>query len=83
LRGEVVLVRAFGGEPVKLRVWGVKNSVVFVTNEMEYEKLVAGKPALDPIAFPKRDIFCVPATMSADGSFDWSQLVLWSDKKGV
>ena len=77
-----MLVRAFGGEPVKLRVWNVKSSVVFITSEDEYEKLAAGQPALDPIAFPRKDIFCVPATLSAARPFDWSQLVLWSDKTG-
>ena len=77
-----MLVRTFGGEPVKLRVWVVESSVVFITSEDEYEKLVAGRPALDPIAFPRKDIFCVPATLSTTRPFDWSQLVLWSDEKG-
>ena len=81
LRGDVVLVRTFGGKAVKLRVWSVNHSRVFITNDEEYEKLVAGKTALDPIAFPGEDIFCVPATLSVEEPLDWSQLLPWPGQK--
>jgi hypothetical protein len=78
LRGEVVLVRTFGGEPVERRVWDVGDSVVYVSNNEEFEKLVAGKPALAPVGFPKEDIFCRPANESLDDRVDWSRLEQWN-----
>ena len=77
LRGELVIVRTFGGKPVERRVWDVGEAVVYVTNEEEFQKLVAGKPALDPIGFPKEDVFCRPASKSLPKRFHWSSLSRW------
>ncbi len=73
----MVIVRTFGGKPVERRVWDVGESVVYVTNEEEFNKLVAGKPALEPIGFPKEDVFCRPANKSSHKRFRWSHLNPW------
>lgn len=77
MRGELVIVRTFGGKPVERRVWAVGEAVVYVTNDEEFNKLVAGKPALEPIGFPKEDVFCRPANKSAHKRFRWSHLIPW------
>ena len=77
LRGELVIVRTFGGKLVECRVWDVGEAVVYVTNDEEFDKLIAGKPALDPIGFPKEDIFCRPASKSARKRLRGSQLNPW------
>lgn len=77
MRGELVIVRTFGGKPVERRVWDVGEAVVYVTNDEEFEKLVAGKPALQPIGFPKEDVFCRPASESPQKRLRWSRLRPW------
>jgi hypothetical protein len=77
MRGDIVLVRTFGGKGLKRRVWDVGDSVVFVTNDEQFEKLVAGKRAVDPVGFPKEDVFRDTESESGDGSIDWSLLDPW------
>jgi hypothetical protein len=77
LRGEIVIVRTFGGKPVECRVWDVGDTLVYVTNDEEFEKLIAGKAALAPIGFPKEDIFCRPASNFHGKRLHWSQLIPW------
>jgi hypothetical protein len=75
-RGDTVIVRAFGGKALKRRVWDVDDGLVYITNDEEFEKLVAGKPAVEPIGFPTEDIFCLSENESTDPT-EWSQLVPW------
>lgn len=77
MRGDYVIVRAFGGKPLKRRVWGVGDSVVFVTDDEQFERLVAGKKAIEPLGFPKDDVFENTANEYSNGSVDWSRLIPW------
>lgn len=77
MRGELVIVRAFGDKPLKRRIWAVDDNVVFVTNEEEFYKLTVGIPALEPIGFPKEDIFKHTENESWGHAVDWSCLVPW------
>ena len=77
MRGDIVLVRTFSGKPLKRRVWDVGESVVFVTDDEQFERLVAGKKAIEPLGFPKEDVFRSTANESGNGSVDWSLLVPW------
>ena len=77
MRGDTVIVRAFGGKALKRRVWGTGDGLVYITSNEEFEKLVAGKPAAEPIGFPKEDVFIDTANESGNGSVDWSQLAPW------
>jgi hypothetical protein len=79
LRGEVVIVRTFGGKPAQRRVWDVGDTVVYLTNEDQFALLIAGKPALEPIGFPKEDVFCLPANKSTRKPFRWAQLIPWQN----
>lgn len=76
MRGELVIVRAFGGRALKRRVWDIGVNLVYVTNDEEFEKLAAGAPAVEPIGFPKEDIFCLSETEPSDAT-EWSQLAPW------
>lgn len=55
-RGDVVRVKVYGGSEVTLLVWGHSRGKVLVTNDEEFRKLLAGKPALWPVAFPLEDV---------------------------
>jgi len=77
MRGETVLVRTFGGKALRRRVWTVSDRLVYVTNDEEFEKLVAGKPAVEPIGFPTEDVFCLSENESTAPETEWSQLVPW------
>ncbi len=77
MRGDVVLVRGFNGKPLKRRVWDVGDGLVYVTNDEHFERLTAGKPALEPIGFPQEDVFRNTATESLVDPIDWSSLDPW------
>jgi len=77
MRGEAVIVRTFGGKGLKRRVWDVGQTVVYVTDDEQFERLTAGKRAIKPIGFPKEDVFRGTENQPID-SIDWSSLVPWS-----
>jgi hypothetical protein len=77
-RGEIVLVRAFGGKPLKRRVWDVGVSVVYITNDEHYDRLLAGEHTVQAIGFPKEDVFQVTKDEHWEDSIDWSRLVPWT-----
>ena len=77
MRGEWVIVRAFGDKLLKRRIWAVDDSIVYVTNEEEFSKLTVGVPALNPIGFPKEDIFKHTENESLAEAPDWTCLVPW------
>ena len=79
MRGDIVIVRTFGGKPAERRVWDTNDSLVYVTTDEEFAKLVVGKPALQPVGFPKEDVFCRPAKKFTLKHINWSRLVQWPD----
>jgi hypothetical protein len=78
MRGDTVIVRAFGGKALKRRVWDVGDAVVYITNDEQFERLVAGKLAVEPIGFPKEDVFRVTENESSDDTIDWARLAPWN-----
>jgi len=81
MRGDIVMVRAYGGKALLRRVWDVGERVVYVTNDKEFDKLAAGEPAVEPIGFPKEDVFCVSEPHFSVTNPEWSRLEMWSAKK--
>jgi hypothetical protein len=57
MRGDDVIVRAFGGLPLVRKVWSIGARVIYLTDDEQFQKLKAGKSALQPIGFPKEDVF--------------------------
>ena len=78
MRGEIVLVRAFGGKPLKRRVWDVGAGVVYITNDEQFQNLITGRRSIKPVGFPPEDVFKdSDDEMPETGSVDWSRLVPW------
>jgi hypothetical protein len=74
MRGDNVIVRAFGGLPLVRKVWSIGARVIYLTDDEEFQKLEAGKSALPPIGFPKEDVFAFdPAIVSNLESLKWSE----------
>lgn len=57
MKGDVVVVRSFGGEPRIVRVWEVAERVILVCSEENYKTLISGKKGLWPVGIPKKDVF--------------------------
>ncbi len=57
MKGEHVIVRAYGGVPLIRRVWEENERVVFITDDKQFELLFAEKPAIEAIGFPREDVF--------------------------
>ena len=80
MRGDLVIVRAFGNRPLRRRVWDVSDTVVFITDDEQFERLAVGEQAVSPIGFPKEDVFSCTASESYDDAIDWTSLAPWQDE---
>lgn len=84
MRGELVIVRSYGGRPLLRRVWDVGRNVVYITNDEQLGRLTQGLPASMPIGFPMEDVFAYDPEIAAcieslyqTGRLDWSSLKRW------
>lgn len=57
MKGDTVIVRAFGNEPLVRRVWDGDNRAVRIVTDENYQDLEAGRKALNPVGFPRDDVF--------------------------
>jgi hypothetical protein len=79
MRGETVIVRAFGGKPLLKKVWSVGARVVYLLDETDLEKMLAGGESVQPIGFPKEDVFKYDAAMAGILSETvWPKLIQWT-----
>jgi len=82
MKGDCVIVRAYGGEPLARRVWNEDSHVVQITNDEQFKLLTEGKEVLEPIRFPRSDVFKYHFELAVsmdqlyrDGKWDWNKLV--------
>lgn len=77
-RGDLVICRAFGNEPLVRRLWHLSAAGAFILNEEEYSKRMAGHSSLGEVGFPIRDCFLYNThnehVIKHDGVIDWGQL---------
>lgn len=84
MRGELVIVRDFRAKALIRRVWDADAKAIYITDDQQFERLVAGHEALLPIGFPKEDVFeYAPEIVEsiAAGSVDWNKLKRWKGKE--
>lgn len=74
MRGDIVIVRAHGGEQLIRRVWEVNGDVVYITNEEQLKRHEAGLPMLWPVGFPREDIFLFSSKADKGSKVDWENL---------
>jgi hypothetical protein len=79
MRGEIVIARAFGDQMLVRRVWEATERVVYLSDEAEFNKLLAGKEALTPIGFPAGDVFAYDEAFAREtGKLKWSLLTRYN-----
>jgi hypothetical protein len=77
MKGSLVIARCYEGLPVVLRVWEMGNRVIYLSEDSQFQKLMAGMEALPPIGFPPDDVFAYDPKLSgrmSGHSIDWSKL---------
>lgn len=57
MRGQLVLVRAFGGEPQVRRIWDADDDVAVVTDDEQFQRLHEGREGLAATVH-REDVFC-------------------------
>jgi len=77
MKGQKVIVRAYGNVPLLRRVWDANEKTVYVMAEDEYQKLLAGLESYDPVGFSVKDTFEYTEGLVLSDSIDWSKLVKW------
>lgn len=82
MRGDFVIVRAFGDIPLIRRLWDEDNNGVYITNDEQFQLLIDGKEALEPIGFPREDVFKYDPELAStidrlvkSKKWDWNKLV--------
>ena len=90
MRGEKVLVRAYGDRPL-VRViwdWDPREDVVYITDEDGLVKLLSGDDGPLPIGFHRDDVFlfdiqgvkAVQQEYATGGQVNWSHLHQWGSQ---
>lgn len=83
MRGDLVIVRAFGGKPLIRRVWEEVERGVYITDDALFQRLMAGENGtIQPVGFPREDVFKFDSDLAAamddlvkDEKWDWTKLV--------
>lgn len=79
MRGQKVVVRAFGGKALVRRVWVADEDAVYVFDEQEFVLAVRGQQTLLPVGFPRKDVFeYEPGLEGHMASVDWRRLRPWT-----
>lgn len=81
MRGDLVIVRAFRGMPLVRRIWEEVERGVYITNDACLERLLAGEETIQPVGFPREDVFRFDPEMAKEmdalyqaGEWDWTKL---------
>ena len=82
MRGDFVIMRAFGDIPLIRRLWDEDNNGVYITNDELFQLLTEGKGSIQPIGFPQEDVFKYDPELASsmdrlfkNGEWDWNKLV--------
>lgn len=82
MRGDRVIVRAFGGRPFVRRVWEVYEKFVLITDDAQYALLDSKQDAIEPLGCPREDVFKYDPKLAGSieglhkrGKWDWNKLV--------
>ena len=59
MRGNTVIVRAYGDEPLALKVWETTEDRIYVCDDERYQRLLVwgAKPDCFPVAFPRENVY--------------------------
>ena len=81
MQGDHVIVRCFGGIPRVRRIWEQDEMGVYITDDACYERLLSGDAAIQPIGFPKEDVFQFDSAIAekmdelvVTKEWDWNKL---------
>ena len=78
MRGEIVVVRAWGGVPLVRRVWETGNKIVYITDDEQLRRYEQGLPMLIPIGFPIEDVFRLQRNAILGDKVTWETMEPWS-----
>ncbi|MGO9529804.1 MAG: hypothetical protein ACLP3B_01360 [Syntrophobacteraceae bacterium] len=65
MRGDLVIARAYKGIPLIRRVWDADERGVYLTDDIHYEMLLAGKDCAPQLGFPREDVFLYDANLAS------------------
>ncbi len=89
MRGDLVIVRAFGNRPLLRRVWDATSTRVYVLDEDSFQRRQANKDALAPMGWPRDVVFYHDEKLLTDlvrgykaNPTLWKQLKIYRESNG-
>lgn len=78
MRGELVIVRAYGNEPLVRRVWETTLEAVYIATEENYQRLlVRHQDAMNAAGFHREDVFVYEPDTAEKVLTDWENKRWW------
>ena len=79
---DLVIIKTYNGTPLVRRVWEENESFIYITNDEQFKHLANGEEALEPVAFPRKDVFQYDPELASlmdklleNGEWDWNKLL--------
>lgn len=89
MRGDRVIVKAFGNRPLLRRVWDVSSTKVYVLDEESFQRRQVHEDTSLPMAWRRDVVFCHDEKLFAGLARDyktnptlWKQLVVYQGDNG-
>lgn len=57
MKGDKVIVRTYGDNPLIRRVWDVEGDTVYICSDRNFERLMVNDSSGSYIGFPREDVF--------------------------
>lgn len=80
MKGDLVIARCYGHEPIIRRVWDSTPDVVYICTEERYQLLNEGVANIYPVGFPRQDVFEYEESVLRELATDpsaWNRLNKW------
>ena len=86
MKGDLVIARSFGQEPIVRRVWDSTPDIVYICPDERYILLNEGAANLQPVGFPRQDIFEYEESVLKELTTDpsaWNRLNKWEGDRVI
>jgi len=83
MRGQRVVCRDVNGIPLVRRVWAISEKKVYVHDEANFFRHGSGEEYLEPVGFPREDVFVLDSGGDAISDVAAARGFTWGDMRPI